>query len=73
VPELFYEDLEPGRTFELGVVDVDEAEMIAFARRFDPQWYHVDAEAAKPGWPSAPSSPGRLRAAGSRVNGPVAP
>jgi acyl dehydratase len=47
VPELFYEDLEPGRTFDLGVVHVDDAEMLAFARRFDPQWYHVDAEAAK--------------------------
>ena len=47
VPELFYDDLVPGRTFDLGVVDVDEAEMVAFARRFDPQWYHVDAAAAK--------------------------
>jgi acyl dehydratase len=46
VPDLHYEDLEPGRSFDLGVVDVDEAEMVAFARRFDPQWYHVDAEAA---------------------------
>jgi len=47
VPELFYEDLQPGRTFDLGTVDVDEAEMVAFARRFDPQWYHVDAAAAR--------------------------
>jgi acyl dehydratase len=47
VPELFYEDLEPGRSFDLGTVDVDEAEMVAFARRFDPQWYHVDAAAAQ--------------------------
>jgi acyl dehydratase len=42
VPELFYEDLEPGKTFDLGVTLVDEAEMIAYARRFDPQWYHVN-------------------------------
>jgi len=47
VPELFYEDLAPGRSFDLGTVTVDEAEMVAFARRFDPQWYHVDADAAK--------------------------
>lgn len=46
VPELFYEDLEPGRSFDLGTVDVDGAEMVAFARRFDPQWYHVDADLA---------------------------
>ncbi|WP_320065842.1 MaoC/PaaZ C-terminal domain-containing protein [Micromonospora sp. RTGN7] len=44
--ELFFEDLHPGRTFDLGVVPVDGDEMVAFARRFDPQWYHVDAERA---------------------------
>ncbi|WP_036377524.1 MaoC/PaaZ C-terminal domain-containing protein [Micromonospora sp. ATCC 39149] len=43
---MFFEDLTPGRTFDLGVVRVDGAEMVAFARRFDPQWYHVDAERA---------------------------
>lgn len=45
--DLFFEDLTPGRTFDLGVTDVDEAEMLAFAERFDPQWYHVDAELAR--------------------------
>jgi acyl dehydratase len=40
--EVFYEDLTPGLTFDLGVTDVDGAEMVAYARRFDPQWYHVD-------------------------------
>ncbi|WP_344751123.1 MaoC/PaaZ C-terminal domain-containing protein, partial [Micromonospora olivasterospora] len=44
--ELFFEDLTAGRTFDLGVVQVDGNEMVAFARRFDPQWYHVDAEHA---------------------------
>ncbi|WP_405113752.1 MaoC/PaaZ C-terminal domain-containing protein [Micromonospora sp. NBC_01405] len=44
--ELFFEDLTPGRTFDLGVVLVDGDEMVAFARRFDPQWYHVDPEQA---------------------------
>ncbi|MCX4474375.1 MaoC/PaaZ C-terminal domain-containing protein [Micromonospora sp. NBC_01655] len=44
--ELFFEDLTPGRTFGLGVVRVDGDEMVAFARRFDPQWYHVDPEQA---------------------------
>jgi acyl dehydratase len=42
VAQLFYEDLTPGLVFDLGVTVVDEAEMLAFARRFDPQWYHVD-------------------------------
>ncbi|MEU8327183.1 MaoC/PaaZ C-terminal domain-containing protein [Micromonospora sp. NPDC048839] len=41
--ELFFEDLVPGLTVDLGVVTVDGDEMVAFARRFDPQWYHVDA------------------------------
>jgi acyl dehydratase len=45
-PDLFYEDLVPGLVFDLGQTDVDESEMVAFARRFDPQWYHVDEAAA---------------------------
>ncbi|MFE9188652.1 MaoC/PaaZ C-terminal domain-containing protein [Micromonospora sp. NPDC007208] len=44
--ELFFEDLVPGLTVDLGVVTVDADEMVAFARRFDPQWYHVDPELA---------------------------
>lgn len=43
---LFFEDLTPGRVFELGSVLIDEAEMVAFSERFDPQWYHVDRERA---------------------------
>ncbi len=45
-PEVFYEDLAPGRSFDLGVTRVDGAEMLAFAERFDPQWYHVDTARA---------------------------
>ncbi|WP_327042655.1 MaoC/PaaZ C-terminal domain-containing protein [Micromonospora ureilytica] len=44
--ELFFEDLVPGLTVDLGVVTVDADEMVAFARRFDPQWYHVDPDLA---------------------------
>jgi len=44
---LHFEDLVPGRTFDLGTVAIDEHEMLAFARRFDPQWYHVDRERAE--------------------------
>lgn len=45
--ELFFEDLTPGRTFDLGVVTIDGPEMLAFAQRFDPQWYHVDDARAR--------------------------
>lgn len=44
---LYFEDLAPGQEFDLGAVTVDEDEMLAFARRFDPQPFHVDPEAAK--------------------------
>jgi len=45
-PEWYYEDLVPGRRFDLGETVVDGAEMLAYARRFDPQWYHVDERLA---------------------------
>jgi acyl dehydratase len=45
--ELAFEDFPPGRVFELGTVVVDRDEMIAFARRFDPQPFHVDEKAAE--------------------------
>jgi acyl dehydratase len=41
-----FEDFHPGDRHDLGPTVVDEAEMLAFARRFDPQPFHVDAEAA---------------------------
>lgn len=49
VPDWYYQDLVPGRVFDLGVSTVDGAEMLAFARRFDPQWYHADPAAAEAG------------------------
>lgn len=44
---IYFEDLTPGRSFDLGTVRIDEAEMLEFANRFDPQWYHVDRERAE--------------------------
>ena len=41
-----FEDFHPGDRHDLGSTVVDETEMLAFARRFDPQPFHVDAEAA---------------------------
>ncbi|MEV1291327.1 MaoC family dehydratase [Pseudonocardia sp. NPDC049635] len=45
--ELYFEDLVPGSVFDLGTTVVDEAEMVAFARRFDPQPFHLDPEAGE--------------------------
>jgi acyl dehydratase len=42
-----YEDLTPGRKFDLGTVKIDREEMIEFARRFDPLPYHLDEEAGR--------------------------
>lgn len=44
---LYFEDLAPGQTYDLGSVTIDETEMIKFAQRFDPQPFHVDPVAAK--------------------------
>jgi len=43
---LYLEDLTPGRRFTAGPVTVTEAEIIAFASRYDPQPFHTDPAAA---------------------------
>lgn len=45
--QLAFEDFAPGRVFELGSTVVDRDEMVTFARRFDPQPFHLDEEAAQ--------------------------
>jgi acyl dehydratase len=47
MPELYWEDLHPGNVHELGSRAVSEEEIVAFARQWDPQPFHVDPEAAK--------------------------
>jgi acyl dehydratase len=42
----YFEDYVPGSRFDGGPIVVDESEVIAFARRYDPQSFHVDAAAA---------------------------
>lgn len=42
----YFEDYVPGLRVELGPIQVTEAEVLDFAGRFDPQPFHVDAEAA---------------------------
>jgi acyl dehydratase len=44
---LFWEDFTPGQTLDLGARTVSADEIIAFGRDFDPQPFHVDAEAAQ--------------------------
>ncbi len=47
MPELYFDDFAPGQVLELGSVTVTEDEIVEFARRFDPQPFHVDPDAAK--------------------------
>lgn len=44
---LYWEDFPVGETMEMGSHTFTEAEIIAFARQFDPQPFHIDSEAAK--------------------------
>lgn len=43
---LFFEDFEPGMVLDLGNKTVSEEEIVAFAREYDPQPFHVDEESA---------------------------
>lgn len=43
---IYLDDLTVGRRFTAGPVTVTEAEIIAFASRYDPQPFHTDPEAA---------------------------
>ncbi len=43
----YLDDYKPGAVHEYGAIKVEEADIIAFARRFDPQILHADPQAAK--------------------------
>ncbi|HEX6547698.1 MAG TPA: MaoC family dehydratase [Candidatus Dormibacteraeota bacterium] len=43
----YLEDFHAGQSFDLGESQVTQEEIIEFARRFDPQRFHVDPEAAR--------------------------
>ena len=43
---IYFEDLEIGRTETYGSVEVTREEVLAFARRYDPQPFHLSDEAA---------------------------
>lgn len=44
--ERFFEDFRPGEVLEFGDYLVTEEEIVEFAKRYDPQPFHVDHEAA---------------------------
>jgi acyl dehydratase len=44
---LYLEDLRVGQRFLSGTHRIDEEQIRAFAEQFDPQPFHLDAEAAK--------------------------
>ena len=45
--ERFFEDFRPGEVLEFGDYLVTEEEIVEFARRYDPQPFHVDPKAAE--------------------------
>jgi len=47
VQRRYFEDYVAGTIHEFGTITVEEEEIIAFGRRFDPQVFHTDPEAAK--------------------------
>lgn len=44
---IYYEDLSIGQKIEIGPISVTEEEIIEFAKKYDPQPFHVDVEKAK--------------------------
>lgn len=46
-PMIYWEDFEVGKTVEFGNHRVTAEDIVAFAREFDPQPFHLDEEAAR--------------------------
>jgi len=44
---LYFEGLSIGQKFKTSSITVTEEDIIAYARQFDPQFFHTDPEAAK--------------------------
>jgi len=44
-----FAEFQVGMTLKSGSAMVDKEEMLAFSRRYDPQWFHVDATRAETG------------------------
>jgi acyl dehydratase len=81
VDEKYLEDLHVGDRFGSDTIEVTEESIIAFAREFDPQQFHLDAKAAEKsifnglsasGWHTAATSmrlfiTGELKIAGGSI------
>ena len=44
---MYFEDMEVGSVYELGAYTVTEEEILEFARKYDPQPFHIDEDAAQ--------------------------
>ena len=42
-----FAEIEAGQVIDAGAVSLSEQEIIALARQFDPQWFHVDPQRAQ--------------------------
>lgn len=42
-----FAEFHEGQVIETGVYQVGQDEIVEFARRYDPQWFHADAKAAE--------------------------
>jgi acyl dehydratase len=47
ITDRFFEDYVPGSIHEFGSITVEQEEVISFAKKFDPQDFHTNPEAAK--------------------------
>ena len=44
--DFYFDDMQVGQRFATADIEVSEADIIDFARRFDPQYFHLDPAAA---------------------------
>ena len=44
-----FDEFQPGQRLVYGPVTISEAEILAFAKAYDPQWFHADVERARAG------------------------
>ena len=49
IGERYFEDYIPGSVYEFGTTSLSEAEIVSFAKQYDPQSMHIDLEAAAQG------------------------
>ena len=47
IEDRYFEDYEPGEVYEFGPISVNEDDIVEFGRRFDPQVFHTDPQAAR--------------------------